>query len=191
MNLEQALTVQTTPESVLRAQLAAGERLLWTGRPHAGWLREDYRRLAVAPLYLLLAALLAWLMLFLKAAGTTGSVSLAGVYLLASLVHTIARPIRDVLRRANTIYAVTDRRILVVMGRRRWKIESYPLRDLSPVTLSGELPDGRGTIQFGPALLFKLIEQPREVSETVRRAQMAVRFPESYPRPPRPVTAAT
>jgi len=178
MNLEHVLTDETTPEDVLRAQLGAGEHLLWTGRPLAGLRRGDYGRIALVLLACALATPLLWLLLIKP----SGSVSVIVVGLIALFV-SIGHSMGEVLQRSRTVYAVTDRRILVVTGLRSRKIGSYPLRDLSTVTLSEELPDGRGTIRFGPALLFDLIERAREVAETVRRAQLAVRFPASYPRP--------
>ena len=56
MDLEHVLTVKTTPEDVLRAQLGTGERLLWMGRPRAGLRLGDYGQLALLLLCLALIA---------------------------------------------------------------------------------------------------------------------------------------
>ncbi len=177
MDLTHVLTDEMTPETVLRAQLGAGESLLWMGRPSAGLRRGDYGQLALGLACLALAAPLLWLLL---TPDETGSRNLIGLFALFALGFPLIRPGVEVLRRSRTVYAVTDRRILIVSGRRTGAIRSHPLRDLSRVALSEELPDGRGTIQLGSRLLFDLIERAREVAETIRRAQTAARFPASY-----------
>jgi hypothetical protein len=176
MDLTHVLTDEMTPETVLRAQLGAGESLLWMGRPSAGLRRGDYGQLALGLACLALAAPLLWLLLMPDETGSRNSVSLFALFALLPLIRSVI----EVLRRSRTVYAVTDRRILIASGRRTTAVRSHLLRDLSRVALSEELPDGRGTIQLGSQLLFDLIEQAREVAETIRRAQMAVRFPASY-----------
>lgn len=181
MDLEHVLTVKTTPEDVLRAQLGTGERLLWMGRPRAGLRLGDYGQLALLLLSLALIASLLWILLFEPTRSGERSLLLF-VIAFSTACTSLARPVVEVLRRSRTVYAVTDRRVLVSRGR-RWKIGSYLLRNLTVPTLSEEHPDGSGTVQLNTWLLFERIEQAREVSETIHRAQRAVRFPLSYPRP--------
>jgi hypothetical protein len=136
--------------------------------------------MALSLVCLALTAPLLWILLFDPPESGRRSLLLFMIAF-ATLYFPIIHPVAEVFRRSRTVYAVTDRRILVSRGRRR-KIKSNLFRNLSVPTLSEENPDGSGTIQLSAWLLFDRIERAREVLETVQRAQRAVRFPESYPR---------
>jgi hypothetical protein len=97
----------------------------------------------------------------------------------------------DAKQRANTFYGVTNQRIIIVSGLLNKKIKSLNLRTLSDVSVD-ERATGRGTISFGASNLsswwtsgmawpgmpsappaFELIENPKAVLETIRKAQGA------------------
>ena len=129
--------------------LRSGERLLWAGRPHQGFV---WRRGAL----LLLPGLLLWTglgvgfgllavvrefpgpFLFL----TAGYVALGALYVLRRFVS-------DVRYRRGLFYGLTDQRVMILRNDRLRHVWFVPLARLHTVTLMGEAT-GRGSIVFGP-----------------------------------------
>jgi hypothetical protein len=176
---------------VIKGQLSAGERLLWSGQPKQGvFLRGSdtflipfslmwggfafYWEFSViksnAPLFFML-----WGIPFV----------LAGLYLIAGRFFFEAK------QRSRTFYAVTNERILIVSGIFNQTTKSLGLRTLSDISIV-EGKNADGTISFGgsspfSSLLsgfsgwpgmgqhigpsFEMIGSARAVYETIRTAQ--------------------
>jgi hypothetical protein len=71
-------------------------------------------------------------------------------FVLIGLYLIFGRFIEDMARRARTIYAVTDRRAILLTNFLGHNVRSLHLQGLSDINLSKK-PDGLGTIVFGPA----------------------------------------
>lgn len=132
--------------------LEPGERLLWQGRPHQGFLIRwsDVPMMAVGTAFLALSilfmahAVTAW-----RAGDEAGGQMVGfGVALIVfGLYAVFGPPIGDMLRRQNSAYALTDRRALIetdFMGR---GLTAVPITPDSPVALKpGNPPSAMFTI---------------------------------------------
>jgi hypothetical protein len=132
----------------IQQDLEAGEKLLWTGLPRRGLMLRGIDFFAIPFSLLWCGFAIVWeTMTF-----TTGApllFRLWGVpFVLVGLYIVFGRFIVDAKSRARTVYAVTDRRVLIVSGLFRKNIQSLFLRGLAEMNLS-EDHAGRGTITFG------------------------------------------
>jgi hypothetical protein len=109
---------------------------------------------------------------------------LVGVYMLAGRFFV------DAYTRSKTVYALTDRRVIIVSGILSRSIQSLSLRTLSDVSLT-EHRDGRGTVRFGRAHPFAMwyegmhwpgqeqyavptferVEEPKRIYDSILHAQ--------------------
>jgi len=71
-----------------------------------------------------------------------------GLFLLVGLYLTIGRFVFDAWIRAGVLYALTDRRILILRSRPSVRFQSVSLDRLPEATLN-ETSGGRGSIRFG------------------------------------------
>jgi Bacterial PH domain len=174
----------------LELQLAAGERLLWTGQPRQGVL------LRAADAYLIPFSLL-WggFAIFWEVGALSTDApfffKLWGVpFVLAGLYIMVGRFFADARQRDKTYYGVTNERVIIVSGILSRKVKSLNLRTLTDVSLD-EKSDGSGTITFGAANPmswwsggvsfpgwgqsstpgFELIREAKKVYEIIRNAQ--------------------
>lgn len=130
-------------EAVLRPFLLPGERLLWAGRPQGGIVLQP------ADLYILPFCLL-W-------SGTVVAMAfvdpvfrhhpLFALFLIGAIYMMAGRFAVDAWARRRLIYAVSDRRALILRGPRNPRLRSNELR-LLPVLELQERATGRGTINF-------------------------------------------
>ena len=137
--------------AALQRQLAAGEQVLWHGRPRQGLMLRPADAFLI-PFSLLWGGFAvfweinAWRMdapLFFKLWGIP--FVLLGLYIIAGRFWVDAR------MRARTHYALTTERILIISGLNGLnghKLQSLPLRTLPPVTQT-ERADGSGVITLG------------------------------------------
>jgi hypothetical protein len=136
-------------DTAIAAQLAPGERLIWSGKPKGGFCLSS-QDLALIPIGLIWCGFSFYsewnavtrhypLMIQL---GYIPFV-LAGIYLL------VGRFFAEVLRRSTTFYGMTEDRILIVTNLIFKKLESVSLRVLGQISLS-ERKDGSGSILLGP-----------------------------------------
>lgn len=151
--------VDTGLADALQRELDPGERLVWSGRPRPDLALRS--ALANAWLLLLLGVLLGAFMiaaavrLWIRpvevpiepgAAGLSILIILMGV---ALITWILSEPSRVASRARRTIYAITDRRALVITRSRRGVVEE---RDFAPDEtrhiLRVERPDGSGDIIF-------------------------------------------
>jgi hypothetical protein len=148
-----------TMRTLLEAELAPGERILWTGRPS---LR---RKLDGGTIYCLVAALI-WIPLFgwysigYMQLLDFAPIPFAAVYILilaiVFLEGTIGFPLMRFWYQRHTGYALTDRRILELVtdakgAKKRFRSDAIELVADERVRLS---KDGSGTLEFGKYPMF-------------------------------------
>jgi hypothetical protein len=181
------LDVET--ESVIRRQLASGERLLWNGRPAQGIVFRPVDGFMI-PFSLLWGGFVFFWEYSVISTKAPLFFMLWGIPFLAIGLHFIfGRFFVDAKQRANTSYGVTNQRVIIVSGIFSKKIKSLNLRSLSDLSLD-EKSNGSGTISFGassfptwwmsgmawpgmpsPVPTFELTENAKTVFEIIRKAQ--------------------
>lgn len=144
-------TFITSLPAALQRQLAAGEQILWQGRPRQGLLLRS------ADAYLIPFSLLwcgfvifwEWNAIRLRA---PFFFKLWGIpFVVIGLYLVVGRFFTDAYRRAHTHYALTTERILIAKGKDGTSIQSFSLRNLPDITLE-ERADGTGTISLGNSM---------------------------------------
>jgi hypothetical protein len=178
------------PEDI-RSQLSSGERVLWSGQPRQGIVLRGADALMI-PFSLMWGGFAVFWEASVISSNAPPFFVLWGVpFVLVGLYLIAGRFFAEAKQRARTYYAVTNERILIVSGLFSRKIKSLNLRTLSDLSLS-EGKSSHGTISFGggsplasmfggfsgwPGMeahfgpRFELIEGPRAVYETIRKAQ--------------------
>lgn len=134
--------------TALQSQLAAGEQLLWQGRPRQGLMlrRSDAWHIPFSLLWCAFAIFWEWSViqtnapLFFKLWGIP--------FVLVGLHMMAGRFVWDAHKRARTHYALTTERLLIASGKEHAHIQSLSLRSLPDISLS-ERADGTGTISLG------------------------------------------
>jgi Bacterial PH domain len=138
-------------EQVVRSQLAANEKLLWTGQPRGG-IRFRATDAFLIPFSLLWCGFAIFWELSVLEQGAPGFFALWGIPFVAfGLYFVIGRFFVDALARGRTYYALTDQRAIIVSGLVNQQVKSLPLRTMSDVTVT-ERADGSGTITLGPSI---------------------------------------
>ena len=134
---------------VISAQLAPGERLIWSGKPRGGF------RLSVQDFFLIPFSLV-WcgFVCFWEWAVVTSHspliMKLWGIPFILVGIHLLAgRFFIDALQRTKTFYGVTEDRILIVTNLVFKNVKSVSLRTLGEISLN-ERNDGSGSILLGP-----------------------------------------
>ena len=176
----------------LQPFLLPGERLLWTGRPKQGLLFR--------PSDLFIVAFgLVWTGLSLFAVHDDPVAVLGDVitwpFLAVGFYLIVGRFPHDAWLRSRLLYAVTNRRVIVLVGRPNQRLLSAEIGYLPALTYK-EHPGGRGTLTFDvessepelpwlqpgkeaytdlSRLRFAHIEQPRLVYDLIRRETERVR----------------
>ena len=179
-------------QNVIQARLATGERLLWEGRPTQGIVFRAADAFMI-PFSLLWGGFaFFWEYSVLSMVRTPLFFALWGIpFVAAGLYLIVGRFVVDAKQRANTLYGVTNQRVVIVSGILNSKIKSLNLRTLSDLTLD-ERSSGKGNISFGPTSpfaqwtgglawpgmssptpAFELVEGARSVFEIIRQAQGA------------------
>lgn len=128
--------------ATIRAQLVAGEELLWTGAPRSGlWARPGmFWGVVVSPVLTYI-----WIVNFAaNPAGGFSALPIVGVVYLAFMVGFVY----DVARRRGASYGLSDRRAISVYWLLGMRVESANLDLVADVTVA-KRPDGSGTITFG------------------------------------------
>ena len=139
-------TLQVTPESAARGLLQPGERIVWTGAPHALLFLSRRQGAAVA------FNLFWWLILLLIGASVWAMrdsplVIVLGVIFVIGVLQDSWRTGRWLARRIGETYALTDRRVLVIerSGAPRAEAGLLSAHQFRAAPPSGEL----GTILLG------------------------------------------
>ena len=130
----------------IQRDLDGSESLLWSGRPKQGVLlrRSDGYMIPFSLLWCGFAIFWEW------SAATSGAppffLLFGGVFVLVGLHFVFGRFISDARLRRNTLYGITNERVIIRTGK---KVKSLNLRTLSDISLN-EGSTGEGTILLGP-----------------------------------------
>lgn len=145
------------PDPRLQPELAGDETLLWQGAPHPARMAQRHAVLSIFGACFALFGLL-WMggAAFISSliAGVTGwkIIALAPLFGLIFLVAGVAMlfsPLTARRRATHTIYALTNRRIIIceTSSARSRRVRSYRGQDLNVIERR-DLADGRGDIVF-------------------------------------------
>ena len=141
-------TIQREPEQIVLAELDAGERLLWAGRPSGGIV---FRRADafMVPFSVMWAGFAVVFEVTAYRQGGLNFMALWGIpFVLIGAYLVIGRFIWDAWRRAQTFYGVTNQRVIIVSSLMSKKVKSLNLRTLSDLSLD-EKRTAKGSISFG------------------------------------------
>lgn len=178
-----------TPDSEIRRELSAQERVLWSGRPRRGIVLRP-SDVFMIPFSLLWGGFAIFWEFSVINSGAPFFFMLWGIpFILVGLYMIFGRFFVDAKQRERTFYGLTDQRVVVVSGLTSRKVKSLSLRTLTDVTLT-EKSDRSGTISFGPtnpmaswwggtawpgapqaAPSFEMIPDAKRVYEQIREAQ--------------------
>jgi len=147
-------------QTLIERELTASEQLLWTGAPRQG-LRLRPADAFMIPFSLLWGGFaMFWEYSVLRGFQGQDSHSpplffaLWGVpFVLMGLYLIVGRFFVDAFQRARTVYAVTNKRALIVTTWWNRQVNSVSLQPLPAISLT-EKSDGSGTITFGPQLPY-------------------------------------
>ena len=137
-------------ENDLRKELTGGEKLLWTGRPKAGFVLRS-ADVFLIPFSLFWCGFALFWEFGVIATGAPFFFKIWGIpFVLVGLYMTIGRFFVDSIRRKNTTYGITDNRVIIKSGIISKEIKSFNIRTISDLTFK-EKTDGSGTISLGPS----------------------------------------
>ncbi len=134
--------------------LEPGERVLWTGFPRQG-IAFSSQDIFMIPFSLMWGGFaIFWEATVFDSGKGPLLFELWGVpFVLIGLYIIFGRFFADAATRARTIYALTDRRVLILGGLWKTSIRSLELAGMSEINLT-ESQNDRGTIVFGPPPTF-------------------------------------
>jgi hypothetical protein len=176
----------------VRAQLEAGEQLIWSGQPRQGLVLRSSDAFMI-PFSLLWGGFAIFWEATVIWSGAPIFFMLWGVpFVLVGLHLIFGRFFTDARQRANTFYGVTNDRIIITSGKHVKRVQSLSLSTLGDISLE-ERADGSGTITFGTPNPFRrwgnvaawpgagisrqaqpsfeMIPQAKKVYELIRSAQ--------------------
>jgi Bacterial PH domain len=174
-------------------QLGPREEVLWAGQPRGGLMLRAADGFLI-PFSLLWGGFAIFWEASVIASGAPWFFAIWGVpFVLVGLYIMVGRFWVDARQRAQTSYAVTSERVIILSGLFVRQMKSLSLDTLSDVTLT-ERRDGSGTITFGPCPpfygwyggggwptahravpAFELADEARQVYEIIREAQRAAK----------------
>ncbi len=141
-------------EEELKPNLSSGEKLIWTGKPKTGILLRSSDIFMIPFSLVWCGFVLVWeTSVITTNVITTGApffFKLLGIpFVLVGLYITIGRFFVDAKKRANTIYGITEDRIIIKSGIFSRDVNSLNIKNLSDITLN-QKADNSGTITLGP-----------------------------------------
>ena len=136
-------------EKELAPVLGSGELLTWTGRPGQG-VRFSSMDIFLIPFSIIwFCGIIFWEVTAIKSGAPILMMIFGIPFILAGLFFTVGRFIYDVRRRANTIYGISNNRIIIKSGIKRKVINSINIKSISNLSFT-QKADGSGTILLGP-----------------------------------------
>jgi hypothetical protein len=177
----------------IRAELGAGEEVLWAGQPRQGVVLRGSDAFAVPFSVIWAGFAVFWLLTAIRSNAPPEFVLFGVPFVLIGVYIVVGRFFVEARQRANTFYAVTPLRVVISSGVFGRQVKSLNLKTISDLSLS-QRADGSGTITFGAqhpfaamfggmsswpgaqqylGSRFDLVPQAREVYETIRKAQAA------------------
>ena len=174
--------------------LEPGERVLWSGRPAPGLTLRPADGFLIPFSLAWCGFAIFWEVSVLRIPNAPFFFPLFGAaFVAAGLYIVFGRFFVDARLRSGMVYAVTDRRVVIISGLMRRQVRSLFLEGLAEVNLSVRR-DGKGTLAFGRDALpawwmrgnlfygsgansapsFELIDAPQRVMTVIRDAQRSL-----------------
>lgn len=148
-------------ETELRPHLSSGERFIWTGRPKTGIVFRPSDAFMI-PFSLFWGGFAVFWEVGVIATGAPFFFKLWGIpFVLVGIYLIIGRFFADARKRANTIYGITQDRILIKSGIFNRDIQSLNIKTLSEINLS-QKSDNSGTITLGPTYSMTFMMQRKD-----------------------------
>lgn len=136
-------------ENELRPNLSSDEKLIWTGKPKTGILLRSSDAILI-PFSVFWAGFVVFWETSVLSTDAPFPFALFGIpFVLVGLYITIGRFFVDAKKRSNTIYGITQDRIIIKTGIFNREIKSLNIKTLSDITIN-QKADNRGTITLGP-----------------------------------------
>jgi len=136
-------------ESELKPNLSSDEKLIWTGKPQTGIVFRSSDAFLI-PFSLLWGGFAIFWETSVIAADAPFFFKLWGIpFVIVGLYITIGRFFFDAKKRMNTIYGITNDRIIIKTGFFSREVKSLNIRTLSDITIN-QKADNSGTITLGP-----------------------------------------
>lgn len=133
----------------LQEHLDTNEKLIWTGQPKKGIVFRSVD-IFLIPFSLLWCGFAIFWEFSVISNGGPFFLKLWGIpFVLIGLIFVFGRFIIDAKQRENTVYGLTDERIIIKSGVFKKTIKSLNIRTLSDIEYD-EKNDGSGTINIGP-----------------------------------------
>jgi len=144
-------TVSESARQEIIRSLGSGESLIWAGTPAAGLLLRPSDAVMVPVSLMWGGFAIFWETTVLKS-GAPGFFALWGIpFLFVALYIIVGRFFVDSRIRRHTVYALTNRRAIIISGLFFRTSTSLPLATLTDISLR-EKADGSGTITLGRPL---------------------------------------
>ena len=135
-------------ENDLRQTLSRDEKLIWTGRPKTGIVFRS-NDIFIIPFSLLWFGFAVFWEYNVIKMGISLFALFGLPFIAIGLYIFVGRFFLDALKRKNTVYGITDNRIIIKSGLFSKEIKSLNIKTISDLTFK-EKADGSGTISIGP-----------------------------------------
>ena len=133
----------------LSPYLDPSERIRWVGKPKEG-IRFQPSDVYLIPFSLLWAGFaFYWEWMVFKHGGPHFFLLFGGFFVLMGIYIVVGRFVHDAFRRASTVYAVTDKRVVVLVKFFSKSLKSFDLRSLTNISVN-EGSNGFGDVLLGP-----------------------------------------
>ena len=133
----------------IQEYLDSHERLIWTGEPKTGIVFR-LTDLFIIPFSLVWCGFAIFWLVMAVSMGAPFFFSMFGVpFVVVGLYFVFGRFIVDAIQRKNTVYAITDSRIMIKTGVYTKSVQSFNIQTLADIQYY-EKSDGSGTINIGP-----------------------------------------
>jgi hypothetical protein len=142
----------------LQYELVGDEKLIWAGRPRAGiiFTRSDVFYVPFGLIFLGLVS--AFFYISYRQQPSSFYNFYIFIFVIAGIYNAFGRFIYDSKRRANTVYGITDARIIIKSGIFSKNYKSVYLEDIPEINIE-EGPNSSGTIVLG-SNAFQLSDLP-------------------------------
>jgi hypothetical protein len=136
-------------QNELQQELGRDEKLLWTGKPNSGVIFQAYDLFLIPFSLFWCGIIIVTFFSAIQKSSNAFSLLFMTPFLAAGIYLLIGRFLLDARRRKNTIYGITESRIILKSGIVVRNIKSFNIKALSDFTLR-EKRDGTGSILIGP-----------------------------------------
>jgi hypothetical protein len=148
--MQQQTSISSELSAQLHRELEPNERLLWTGQPEKGRMNVGERVLAtIFGIYSFCMLLGGVIGLTLGRSGAPGALFL-GMGMLFGII-SLAAALSSKKRATQTVYGVTNRRVVILQTGKQNRVESIFPQNLSEI-VRVEKQDGTGDLQLGSRL---------------------------------------